>query len=57
MPIYQGSKKGRSANVKRNQVGCHNRLFKPYFHLTDPVYKEVMFRRRYLMSRDLFLII
>ncbi|KAK1670500.1 hypothetical protein QYE76_058659 [Lolium multiflorum] len=32
-------------------------LHKDYFHLTDPVFKEKMFRRRYKMSRELFLVI
>ncbi|KAK1660271.1 hypothetical protein QYE76_048430 [Lolium multiflorum] len=33
------------------------RLHKDYFHLIDPVFKEKMFRRRYRMSRELFLVI
>jgi hypothetical protein len=48
IPLYQDSTKGRLANLKR---------YKDYFHLTNPVYKKVMFPRRYRMSRDLFLII
>ncbi|XP_071680111.1 uncharacterized protein [Lolium perenne] len=57
MSVYRGSKKGRQGNVSRNRVSGHARLYKDYFHLTDLVYKEQMFRRRYRMSRDLFMVI
>ncbi|KAK1632881.1 hypothetical protein QYE76_007196 [Lolium multiflorum] len=33
------------------------RLHKDYFHITNPIYPEKLFRRRYRMSRDLFLVI
>jgi hypothetical protein len=32
-------------------------LQKDYFDLTNPIFPEKMFRRRYRMSRDLFLLI
>ena len=37
MPVYGGSRKGRDRNVPRNRVGGHARLFKDYFHPTNPV--------------------
>jgi hypothetical protein len=57
IPMHRGSMKRRRANVLRNRVGGHVRLYKDYFHLTDPVYKKHMFRRRYWMLGDLFMVI
>ncbi|KAK1619791.1 hypothetical protein QYE76_025308 [Lolium multiflorum] len=48
---------GRSKNLLRNRVAGQARLHKDYFHLTNPVFPEKEFRRRYRMSRDLFLVI
>ena len=56
-PVHRGSVKGRSKNLARNRVEGHLRLHKDYFHGTNPVYPEKMFRRRYRMSRDLFMVI
>jgi hypothetical protein len=47
IPMHQGSTKRRRANMPRKRVCGHARLYKDYFHLTDPVYKKHMFRRRY----------
>jgi hypothetical protein len=57
MSVHWGSTKGRSANVTRNRVSGHDRLYKDYFHHTDPIYNEVMSRCRYQMSLNPFLII
>lgn len=43
-PVHRGSVKGRSKNLPRNRVEGQLRLYKDYFHLTDPVFKEKMFR-------------
>ncbi|KAK1693600.1 hypothetical protein QYE76_010297 [Lolium multiflorum] len=56
-PVHRGSVKGRSKNLPRNRVEGNLRLHKDYFHRTDPVFKEKMFRRRDRMSRDLFMVI
>ncbi|KAK1664178.1 hypothetical protein QYE76_052337 [Lolium multiflorum] len=56
-PVHRGSVKGRSKNLPRNRVEGQLRLHKDYFHLTNPVFSENLFRRRYRMSRDLFLVI
>jgi hypothetical protein len=57
MPVYRGSTMDRQGNVKQNQVGGNVWLYKDYFHITDLVYKEHMFQRRYRMSSDLFMVI
>jgi hypothetical protein len=57
MQVYRGSTKGRRANMQHNLVSGHALLYKDYFHLTDPVYKEHTCRRRYRMSRDMFMVI
>ncbi|KAK1651543.1 hypothetical protein QYE76_069348 [Lolium multiflorum] len=56
-PEHRGSMKGRSKNLPRNRVAWQARLHKDYFHLINPVFLEKVFRRRYRMSRDLFLVI
>ncbi|KAK1668455.1 hypothetical protein QYE76_056614 [Lolium multiflorum] len=56
-PVHRGSVKGRSKNLSRNRVAGQTRLHKDYFHLTNPVFPEKVFRCRYRMSRDLFLVI
>ena len=55
MQMFGGSTKGRTKNVSRNRVGGHARIFKDYFHRTNPVYKPHMFRRRYRMRRKVFM--
>ena len=47
--------KGREANVDREREAGHVRLYKDYFHQTNPVHKAKAFRRRYRMSREVFL--
>src|SRR3954467_2451574 len=54
-PRRGGSSKPREANQERDREEGHIRLYKDYFHPTDPVFKEKAFRRRYPMSRNLFL--
>lgn len=56
-PQHRGSVKGRSKNLPRNRVEGQACLHKDYFHLTNPIFPEKYFRRRYRMSRDLFLVI
>ncbi|XP_071674446.1 uncharacterized protein [Lolium perenne] len=56
-PVHRSFVKGRSKNLPRNRVEGHFRLHADYFHLTDPLFKEKMFRRRYRMSWDLFMVI
>ncbi|KAK1601704.1 hypothetical protein QYE76_018398 [Lolium multiflorum] len=56
-PEHRGSVKGRSKNLPCNRVEGQARLHEEYFHLTNPVFPEKLFRRRYRMSRDVFLII
>ncbi|KAK1664525.1 hypothetical protein QYE76_052684 [Lolium multiflorum] len=56
-PVHQGSVKGRSKNLPRNRVAGQACLHNDYFHLTNPVFPEKVFRHRYMMSRDLFLVI
>ena len=56
MPVKRGgSSKGREANVDREREAGHVRLYKDYFHQTNPVHKAKAFRRRYRMSREVFL--
>jgi len=56
LPPRRGdSSKRCEANQERDQKEGHIRLYKDYFHPTDPVFKEKAFRRRYRMSRELFL--
>jgi hypothetical protein len=55
MSVYRSSTKGSGA--PRDQVDGHARLYRDYFHLTDPVYKEHTCRRRYRMSRDMLMVI
>jgi hypothetical protein len=54
-PVYRGSVKGRKANVKRNREKVHYQLYRDYFHPTNPIFDAQRFRRRYRMSRKLFL--
>jgi hypothetical protein len=55
MSVYRSSTKGSGA--PRDQVDGHARLYRDYFHLTDPVYKEHIFWQRYRMPRDLFMVV
>jgi len=48
-----GSYPGRSANLARDCVAGNAGLLRDYFNLT-PVYGELLFRRRFRMSRRLF---
>jgi hypothetical protein len=57
MLVHQGSVKGRSENLSHNRVQGHLPLHKDYLHRTTPVFTEKMFRQRYMMSRDLFMVI
>jgi hypothetical protein len=54
-PVYRGSVKGRKPNVKRNCEKGHYQLYCDYFHPTNPLFHGQRFRRRYRMSRKLFL--
>jgi hypothetical protein len=54
---HRCSVKGRSKNLPRNRVEGQARLHNNYFHLSNPVFPEKVFWRRYRMSRDLFLVI
>jgi hypothetical protein len=56
-PVHRGSMKGRLKNLPRNIVKGHFRLHNDYFDCTNPVFPENLFRRRYKMSMDLFMII
>jgi hypothetical protein len=56
-PVYRGSVKGRKANVKRNRERGHYQLYRDYFHPTRPIFDVQRLRRRYQMSRKLFLTI
>jgi hypothetical protein len=56
-PVYMGSVKVRKANVKRNRERGHYQLYRDYFHPTRPIFDAQRFRRRYRMSRKLFLTI
>jgi hypothetical protein len=56
-PRKGGSSHKRHANVDRDREAGHVRLYKDYFDSTNPLYKEKAFRRRYRMSRELFLVI
>jgi hypothetical protein len=56
-PVYRGSVKGRKPNVKRNRDRGHYQLYRDYFHPTNPLFDAQRFRRRYRMSRKLFLTI
>ena len=51
--IHGGSVPGRSV-INRDRESADCRLFNDYFSET-PLYNDVMFRRRYRMSRSLFL--
>lgn len=51
---HGGSRPGRRPNVERECVLGHERIFRDYF-AADPVYNELQFRRRFRMSRQLFL--
>jgi hypothetical protein len=47
---------GRATSIASEKRG-HVRMYKDYFDLIMPIYKAKEFRRRYRMSRELFLII
>jgi hypothetical protein len=48
-----GLEEGLLGQREAQPSGWHNRLYTDYFYLTDLVFKEVMLRRWYRMSRDL----
>jgi hypothetical protein len=54
-PVYRGSVKGCKPNVKRNRERGNYQLYRDYFHPTNPLFDAQRFRRRYRMSRKLFL--
>jgi hypothetical protein len=54
-PVYRGSVKGRKPNVKCNREKSHYQLYCDYCHLTNPLFDAQRFRRRYRISRKLFL--
>jgi hypothetical protein len=56
-PRRGGSSKKREANIDRDREAGHTRLYKDYFDPINPLFKEKAFRRRYRMSRELFLVI
>jgi hypothetical protein len=56
-PVYRGSVMGCKPNVKRNRERGHYQLYRDYFHPTRPISDKQRFRRRYRMSRKLFLTI
>ena len=51
---WYGSNPGRAANRDRGRQEAHEQLVSDYFSV-DPTYSESQFRRRYRMSRTLFL--
>jgi hypothetical protein len=56
-PRRGGSSKKREGNVDRGREAGHVCLYKDYFDPSMPLYKAKAFRRRYRMSRELFLVI
>jgi hypothetical protein len=56
-PCRGGSSKKWEGNVDRGREDDHVRLYKDYFDPIMPLYKAKAFRRRYRMSRELFLVI
>jgi len=55
VPRYRGSVKGRAPALDRDRVAVHAQLWREYFHPTNPLFKEHLFRRRFRMSRKVFL--
>jgi hypothetical protein len=53
-PFYRGSLPGRNAALNHNRNAGEERLFLDYFHRTNPVFKENLFRHRIQMSRKFF---
>ena len=51
---WGGSKKGKSANKKRDFQGAYTRLVRQYFSGRESVYDEKDFSRRFRVSRDIF---
>jgi hypothetical protein len=49
--------KGHKRNMPRDKVGGHLRLYEDYFDRTNPVFLEMLSRRRYQMSRDMLMVI
>jgi hypothetical protein len=49
--------KGLSKNLPHNRVDGHLRLYKDCFGRTDLVYPKKLCQRRYMMSRDMFMVI
>jgi hypothetical protein len=56
-PRRGGSSKKREGNIDRDREAGHVHLYKDNFHPIKPIYKAKESRRRYRMSRELFLII
>ncbi|XP_022003869.1 uncharacterized protein LOC110901344 [Helianthus annuus] len=48
------AKKGKRGYIERDRRGAHDRLMKDYFD-EEPTYSNEMFRRRFRMSKRLFL--
>jgi hypothetical protein len=57
LPRRGGSSKKREANVDHDQEVSHADLYKDYFDLINPLFKEMAFCRGYRISRELFLVI
>jgi hypothetical protein len=58
MPPHRGgSSKKREGNIDCDREASHVHMYKDYFHPIKPIYKAKEFRRRYRMSRELFLVI
>lgn len=53
-PVHGGSRPGKDPNRPRDFEGAYHRLVEHYFK-PDPLYPESIFRRRFRMSRHLFL--
>jgi hypothetical protein len=51
---HGGSKPGRRPNLQRDRLAGHERIYRDYF-ADEPVFGPELFRRRYRMSRELFL--
>jgi hypothetical protein len=52
-----GSSKNWEGNIDHDREAGHVRLYKIYFDSIMPLYKAKTFRRRYRMSREIFLVI
>jgi hypothetical protein len=55
LPKYRRSVKGRLPVTEHGRDEEHAQLWRDYFQRTNPIYKTPCFRRRFLISMDLFL--